>query len=55
MKYLVGGNLLTFEFDMSRAVEHKKGNFPYDFFRKNNFMLFLPEINHRKLIGVMKY
>ena len=32
MKYQVGGNLLTFEFNMSRAGEHKKGNFPYEFF-----------------------
>ena len=55
MKYQVGGKLLTFEFNMSRAGEHKKGNFPYDFFCKNNFMLILPEINHRKIIGVMKY
>ena len=30
---------------MSRAGEHKKGNIPYDFFCKNNFMLILPEIN----------
>ena len=36
---------------MSRAGEHKKGNFPYDFLCKNNFMLFLPEINHRKIIN----
>ena len=55
MKYLVGRKLFTFEFSMSRAGEHKKGNFPYDLFCKNNFMLFLPEINHRKIIGVMKY
>ena len=55
MKYLVGAKLLRFEFSMSRAGEHKKGNFPYDFLCKNNFMLFLPEINHRKIIGVMKY
>ena len=40
---------------MSRAGEHKKGNFPFDFVCKNNFMLYLPEINHRKIIGVMKY
>ena len=40
---------------MSRAGEHKKGNFPCDFFCKNNFMLFLAEINYRKLIGVLKY
>ena len=40
---------------MSRAGEHKKGNFPYYFLCKNIFMLFLPEIIHRKIIGVMKY
>ena len=40
---------------MSRAGEHKKDNFPYDFFYKNNIMLFLPEIDHRKITGVMKY
>ena len=40
---------------MSRAGEHKQGNFPYDFLCKNNFMLFLPEINQRKIIDVMKY
>ena len=55
MKYQVGGKLLTFEFSMSRALEHKKRNFPYDFFCKNNFMLFLPEINHRKINGGLKY
>ena len=55
LKYYVGAKLLTFEFSLSRAREHKKGNFPYDFFWKNNLMLFLPEINHRKIIGVMKY
>ena len=55
MKYLVGGKLLTFEFSMSRTGEDKKGNFPYNFFCKNNFMLFLPEINHRKIIDVVKY
>ena len=55
MKYQVGWKLLTFEFSMSRAGEHKNGNIPYDFFCKNNFMLFLPEINHRKIIDVMKY
>ena len=40
---------------MCSTGEHKKGNFPYDFFCKNNFMLFLPEINHWEIIGVMKY
>ena len=55
MKYLVGAKLLRFEFSMSRAGEHKKGNITNKFFYKNNFMLFLPETNHRKIIGVMKY
>ena len=40
---------------MSRAEERKKGNFPFDLFKNYNFMLFLPEINHRKIIGVKKY
>ena len=40
---------------MSRAGEHKKGNFLGDLKKENNFMLFLPEINHRKIIGVKKY
>ena len=40
---------------MSRAGEHKKGKFSFDFLCKNKFMLFLPDINHRKIIGVMKY
>ena len=55
MKYQVGAKLLKFEFNMSRAWEHKKGDIPNDFFCKNNFMLILPEINHRKIIDVMKY
>ena len=40
---------------MSREEERKKGNFPFDSFKKYNVMLFLPEINHRKIIGVKKY
>ena len=40
---------------MSGAGEHKMGNFSFEFLCKNNFMLFLPDIKHRKIIGVMKY
>ena len=40
---------------MYRAGEHKKGNFSIAFFKRNNFMLSFPEINHGKIIGVMKY
>ena len=40
---------------MSSAGEHKKGNFSIAFLKINNFMLLLPEINLRKIIGVLKY
>ena len=40
---------------MSSAGEHILGNFSFDFLCIDNFMLYLPDINHRKIIGVMKY
>ena len=55
MKYKVGAKLLTFQLSMFRAGEHQMGNFSSDFLYKNNFMLFLPDINLRKIIDVMKY
>ena len=40
---------------MSSAGEHKMGNFSFDFLCKNNFILFPQEMNHWKIISVMKY
>ena len=40
---------------MSSEGEHKMGNFSFDFLCKNNFMLYLPDINYKKIIGVIKY
>ena len=40
---------------MSSSGEHEMGNFSFEFLCKNNIMLFLPDINQRKIIGVMKY
>ena len=55
MKYLFGTELLTIELSISCAGEPKMGNFSFDFLCKNNIMLFLLDINQRKIIGVMKY